>query len=466
MIKSRTIKLTLLAAACALLALPQAQQSNIVLKLTGGTKSKIALPDFRGAGGASAFAQVFNETVFDDVQRSGMIEMAAKSFYPLSPPQQETDIRPTPAPVAAQRGAAPQQPTCNGRCLTDWSMPPLNANYLGFGYLAEQGGQLVAFGHLYNTTVADVAGAKAFRKLYNGPLSEEGARKIAHEYAADILNQFGVPSLAGSKIYFVSDRGGKGMKEIWSMDFDGANQRQLTRFNSISTMPAVSPDGQRLAFTTYAEGQPRIRVMSLETMRFLPFLNPQASMNATPSFTPDGARILFASSLAGYSSQLYVASSDGRDLKRLSNNRAIEVEPKVNPKTGADIVFVSGRGGPQQIYRMNIDGADVTRLTPGEGEAANPAWHPDGQHIVFKWTRGFAPGNWNIFIMDVASREVVQLTHGAGRNENPTWAPDGRHIVFSSNRKGSTQIFTMLADGTEVRQLTTVGNNSMPVWVK
>jgi TolB protein len=68
--------------------------------------------------------------------------------------------------------------------------------------------------------------------------------------------------------------------------------------------------------------------------------------------------------------------------------------------------------------------------------------------------------------MDVASREVVQLTHGTGRNENPTWAPDGRHIVFSSDRNDTTQIWTMLADGTEVRQLTTTGNNSMPVWVK
>ena len=130
--------------------------------------------------------------------------------------------------------------------------------------------KVIAFGHLYNTTVPEIAGAKAFRKLYNAPLNEEGARKVAHEYAADVLNQFGVPSLAGSKIYFVSDRGGKGMKEIWSMDFDGANQRRLTQFNSISTMPAVSPDGQRLAFTTYAKGQPRIEVMSLETMRFLP----------------------------------------------------------------------------------------------------------------------------------------------------------------------------------------------------
>jgi TolB protein len=144
----------------------------------------------------------------------------------------------------------------------------------------------------------------------------------------------------------------------------------------------------------------------------------------------------------------------------------VEVEPKVNPKTGNEIVFVSGRTGPQQIFKMSIDGADVQRLTTGEGEASNPAWHPDGQHIAFSWTRGFEPGNFNIFIMDVASREVVQLTHGMGRNENPTWAPDGRHLAFSSRRGSTTQIYSMLADGTDVKPLTTQGQNMMPVWSK
>ena len=118
------------------------------------------------------------------------------------------------------------------------------------------------------------------------------------------------------------------------------------------------------------------------------------------------------------------------DLHRLTHSGALEVEAKVNPKTGTDIVFVSGRGGTPQIYRMSIDGTDVARLTTGEGDAVNPAWNPDGQHIAFAWTRGFEPGNFNIFIMDVASRDVVQLTHGAGRNENPSWAPDGVHLVF------------------------------------
>lgn len=309
----------------------------------------------------------------------------------------------------------------------------------------------------------DVTGARIFRKLYNAPLTEDGARQMAHQYAADILQQFGVPSLAGSKIYYVSSRSGS--KEIWVMDFDGANQKQITRFGSITTMPAISPDGRRLAFTTYSKGQPQIMMYSTETGRFIPFRNSQASMNATPSFTPDGQQVLYASTISGYA-QIYIAALDGSSPHRLSNSRAIEVEPKVNPKTGTDMLFVSGRGGLQQIYRMNMDGADVARLTNGEGEASNPAWHPDGQHIAFAWTRGYAPGNWNIFVMDVASRETVQLTHGQGRNENPTWAPDGRHLAFSSNRAGGSHIFTMLADGTEVKQLTTQGSNTMPVWTK
>jgi TolB protein len=138
----------------------------------------------------------------------------------------------------------------------------------------------------------------------------------------------------------------------------------------------------------------------------------------------------------------------------------------VNPKTGGEIVFSSGRSGPEQIYRMNMDGADVERLTDGSGEAANASWHPGGQIIAYAWTRGFAAGAWNIFTMDVASRKYVQLTHGEGKNEHPSWAPDGVHLVFASTRGGRSQIYTMLANGTQVQPLTTQGRNERPVWGK
>jgi TolB protein len=207
-------------------------------------------------------------------------------------------------------------------------------------------------------------------------------------------------------------------------------------------------------------------VHSIDTGRKLVYYNQQASMNAASDFLPDSRHLLIYSTANGGFSQIYETDLDGADLHRITHSASLEVEPKVNPKTGQDMVFVSGRGGTPQVYRMSIDGTDVSRLTTGEGDAVNPAWNPDGQHIAFSWTRGFEPGNFNIFVMDVASRDVVQLTHGSGRNENPSWAPDGVHLVFSSKRGRNTQLYTMLADGSQVQQLTTQGNNEKPVWSK
>ena len=451
---------------CVLAALLVAgQQSDVIIKLSKGERAAIALPDLRGAGEAQRFMDAFNRTVWGDIESSGLFKMAPKSLYPLEVPQRPEDFRPPlPAPPA-RRGQPPPAPRRQGPWLTDWSGPPVNAGYLAFGYAAEQAGQFVVRGWLYNVAQQDVANAQVFGKLYLGSLNEEGARKTAHEFAADILQQFGGTSLAGTKICFVSDRAGRGIKEIWWMDPDGANQKPITNYRSVCTTPGVSPDGTKIAFTSYVKGNPAILLHSLETGRQLRFYGPVSSMVATPEFTPDGQKILFSYTIDGWP-QIAVANVDGSNLRRISYVRAIEVEPKVNPKTGAEVAFVSGRAGFQQIFRMNLDGSDVRQLTPGEGLAANPSWHPDGQHIAFVWSKGYAPGHFNIFVMDVATRTYVQLTHGAGRNENPTWAPDGRHIVFSSTRGGSTQIYTMLADGTQVRQLTTQGRNTMPVWSK
>ena len=135
-----------------------------------------------------------------------------------------------------------------------------------------------------------------------------------------------------------------------------------------------------------------------------------------------------------------------------------------NPRTGAQIAFVSDRGGVPQVYAMDSSGANVRRVSGGGGDAVQPAWAPNGQLLAFSWTRGYAPGNYNVFVLDVASGELIQLTHGAGRNEHPSFSPDGRHLVFESDRRGGRQIFSMLADGTRVRQLTNSGINSSPVW--
>lgn len=439
-----------------------AQESDILIKISKGDKTAVAVPDFRASGAASQYMAVFNQTLWNDLDGSGLFKMVSKSLYPLTVPQQPSDLRP-PAMQPARRGQPPQA-VSQGPWLTDWANPPVSANYLAMGYAAESAGTFALRGWLMNVGQQDVVNATVFGKTYVGELNAEGARKVAHEYAADILQRFGGVSLTGTKIYYVHEAQ-RGIKEIWQMEPDGSNQKPVTQYNSLSITPAVSPDGTRLAFTSYARGNPAIFVHSLQTGRRLPFYSPVSTMTATPDFTPDGKNIVFATSISG-SAQIHIANLDGTGLRRLTYSGAIDMEPKVNPKTGEQIIFTSGRSGLPQIYRMNREGADVQRLTSGEGEAVNPAWHPDGQFIAFAWTRGFAPGNYNIFVMDVATRQYNQLTHGTGRNENPSWAPDGRHIVFSSNRSGSPQIWTMLADGTQLRPLTTQGRNTQPVWGK
>ena len=414
-----------------------------------GGKPALAVTDFRGAGPAQQYMSTFNSTLFADLQSSGLFDMKPKSVFPLGNPQQPSDLRTV-------------DDNKQGFALADWSGTPINASHLTFGYTAAQGGLLVLHGYVYDTRQPNVQTAQLLGQQYVGSLDEAGATRVAHEFANDIIQKFGgAASLLGSRVYFCSNRSGN--DEIWAMDWDGNNQKQLTRLNSLSLYPAVSADGTRVAFTTWAKGTPRLMIVNTENARLLPFYNQEASLNATASFTPDGKEIYYASSATGLA-QIFVAGLDGQGFRRVSHRDAIEMEPKVDPKNPGIIYFVSGSQTGQQIYSMNADGTNVQRVTNGEGEASNPSWNPDGQHIAFAWTSGYAKGDFNVFVMDVGTHQYVQLTHGEGRNENPTWAPDGRHIVFASTRSGRSQIYTMLADGTQVKQLTQQSVNRYPVW--
>src|SRR4029077_4134544 len=107
----------------------------------------------------------------------------------------------------------------------------------------------------------------------------------------------GSASLLGSRIYYVRRSGTvkAPVDELWVMDWDGGNPKQLTRLNNTLAAPAVSADGSRVAFTSWARGAPRIMLLDTLAGRPLPFYNQEASLNATPDFTPDGKQLYYSS---------------------------------------------------------------------------------------------------------------------------------------------------------------------------
>jgi TolB protein len=171
---------------------------------------------------------------------------------------------------------------------------------------------------------------------------------------------------------------------------------------------------------------------------------------------------MFMSSMQG-NPELYIADATGSHPKRLTFSVGTNTSPAWNPKTGQQVVFVSDRGGLPQLYTMNVDGTQVEKIALSDtGYIIDPAWSPNGQLLAFSWQR--PDGNYDIYAMDIINHQLMQLTRDTGRNERPCWAPDGRHIVFESTRTGTRQIWTMLADGSQARQLTTQGTNESPNW--
>src|SRR3954466_4067716 len=251
----------------AVAAIVVAQDTKVILPpIEGSSRPVIAIPDLRGSGEAQALMPAFNQTLWGDISGSAFFKMAPKTMYPTTIPQHPTAFSVPTSPPPAPRGRAPQPaaaPSGGGRWLTDWSGPPVSANYLAFGYSAVQNGVLVFRGWLYD--LRNTASPQVIGKNYLATVDEAGARKVAHEFAADILALFGGQSLAGTHIYFVSDRTGN--KEIWAMDFDGKNQRQITRFNSTSIEPSIAPDGSKVAFTSWLRGNAGIFVYSVDPIR-------------------------------------------------------------------------------------------------------------------------------------------------------------------------------------------------------
>jgi Tol biopolymer transport system component len=194
------------------------------------------------------------------------------------------------------------------------------------------------------------------------------------ECTGNLTAQFVIKDLQEKKDYFVkhSGRGGtrspafapdnsvvvyafaeKGPQQLWSVDMEAKNKKQLTQCEGISNWPSFTPDGKTIIFSNTRENN----------------------------------------------YEIYSMDADGANEKRLTENTIMDIRPVVSPD-GKQIAFTSLRNGFYNVYVMNIDGSNVRRVTDSEERDDYPSWHPDGRRLAIVSER---KGKFDLYMVEVPS---------------------------------------------------------------
>lgn len=286
------------------------------------------------------------------------------------------------------------------------------------------------------------------------------------------------------RLVWDSDRAGS--VDIWMLDAGAAEPQQITTHEAIDRVATLSADGTRIVFSSVRNGGPDspTGLRSYALFSISPGdAEPQhllgtRTYNSSAVYSPDGSQIAFSSD-AEPNLQVFVMSADGSGSPTQLTDDDVQAEMGDWSPDGSQIVFTSLRDSTgcsetprdvvvcteynREIYVMNADGSDQARLTDDPADDSSPSWSPDGTQIVFDSDRA---GNDDIYVMNADGSDVRQLTSGAADEGFPTWSPDGSMIAFHYFLdEDHDEIYLMNADGSGVVNLTSSpSRDAFPNW--
>ena len=410
-----------------------AQQQGLEIDIVGGHASAlpIAVVPMPYEGSAAAPDTDVAAVIRANLDRSGQ-------FRTL--PERDIVERPT-------RGSEVQYPT--------WRM--LRQDFLVVGRVLDAGG-----GYRVEYELFDVA--KQERLLGMAMTARAGAmRDVAHQMSDAIYEQIlGVRGAFWTRIAYVTQTGA-GESARYALivaDSDGHNPQTVVRSNEPLLSPAWSPDGSRLAYVSFEQGNSAIYIQDISSgAREL--VSSFRGINASPAFSPDGSRLALTLSRSG-NPEIYVMDLGSKALTRLTNHFGIDTSPAWSPD-GNTVYFTSDRGGRPQVYQVPAGGGGESRVTFQGSYNSDPDISFDGQKIAV------AQGAGNVYRIAVLDRSLgtprwSTLSPGS-LDESPSFAPNASMILYAAREGRRGVLYAVSSDG-RVRQRLVLADGDVrePAW--
>jgi hypothetical protein len=264
--------------------------------------------------------------------------------------------------------------------------------------------------------------------------------------------------LKDRRLAFQSKRDGN--YEIYTVDAEGRDPKNLTMHPGHDGEPAWSPDHTRIAFDSDRTGGFDIYVMNADGTG-LAQVTTEPAPDGYPTWSPDGTRLAFTSFRDG-NSEIYVMNADGTGARRLTKNLADDSRPVWSPD-GSRIAFHSDRDGNYEIYLMNADGTDQRNLSNTIANDKNPSWSPNSARLAFDSTRD--GGKPELYVMGADGSLPVRLTTNDFLDAWPVWSPDGARLLFQMDQASDLELHSMSAGGGASRRLTeSPGEDAEAAW--
>lgn len=290
---------------------------------------------------------------------------------------------------------------------------------------------------------------------------------------------------AGDKVVFASGTTQPLVRDIFVVGMDGQEQQQLTdRKINLSWEPAVSPDGQKIAYVVEKQGNSDIHVMNIDgtgnhniTNTNKGYWHPQwapdgksilttsrdtergnlelVSINADGSgtkqitrlgyntdmqtFSPDGEHIIFGLDPAFGSPVLCSVKNDGTDFHSYATDMILAGTPSV--ADDGRILFC----GINSDYKMSIYQVELGQDKPAQRMvdsdfALAPTFSPDGTHMA--WMADDVKGKMQIFEANADGSDVHQVTTGDGFHSSPSYTPDGNSLLYTASEGRKVEVYS------------------------